>query len=149
MTELVVPAHRSYGDRMLRETLRPEALRLLASVPFGRVVFTARALPAVRVVNHIVDRGEVIVRTSEGSQVALLLGQPSGSVVAYEADELDPATRTGWSVVVTGLAMPVTDPDAVSRYENLLRPWVEVPMAGFIRIRPEIITGYHLVDPAV
>ena len=47
-----------------------------------------------------------------------------GVVVAYEADSIDPQTRTGWSVVVTGRAYTIADPDQVSRYEQLLHPWV-------------------------
>jgi hypothetical protein len=40
-----------------------EAMRLLASVDHGRVVFNHQALPAIRVVNHLVDEGRLIVRT--------------------------------------------------------------------------------------
>src|SRR5690242_16473118 len=50
--------------RELAELPKDESLRLLASVPFGRVVFTARALPAVRPVNHMIDGGRIIIRTS-------------------------------------------------------------------------------------
>jgi uncharacterized protein len=44
-----------------------ECMALLASVPVGRVVFTHRALPAIRPVNNVVDRGSVIIRTNLGS----------------------------------------------------------------------------------
>ena len=36
---------------------RAEAMRLLASVDVGRVIFTLNALPAVRPVNHLVNLG--------------------------------------------------------------------------------------------
>ena len=42
---------------------RAEAMRPMASVGYGRVVFTQGALPAIRTVNHLVDGGRVIVRT--------------------------------------------------------------------------------------
>ncbi len=45
-----------------------------------------------------------------------------GVVVAYEADVIDPETHLAWSVVVTGYARPVTDPEELSRYRALLRP---------------------------
>src|SRR5437667_22837 len=54
-------------ERELAELPKDEALRLLGSVPFGRVVFTARALPAVRPVNHLVDGNRIIIRTSPGA----------------------------------------------------------------------------------
>jgi len=76
---------------------RDEALKLLAEAPLGRVVFSHQALPAIRPVNHLVEpNGDIVIRTHTG---AALLGRAARSeVVAYEADDLDPATRTGWSV---------------------------------------------------
>src|SRR6188472_2145262 len=90
---------------------RGEAMRLLASVEFGRVVFTLNALPAVRPVNHLVDNGRIIIRTRLGAAVATTVRstQPGAVVVAYEADHFDPGPRTGWSVVVTGRAQTVTN----------------------------------------
>ncbi|MBT2381354.1 pyridoxamine 5'-phosphate oxidase family protein [Streptomyces sp. ISL-111] len=68
-----------------------------------------------------------------------------GTVVAFEADEVDTAAHSGWSVVVAGLASVVTDPD---EHERLVRtgprswvPWPEV----FVRIEPELVTGRELV----
>ncbi|MGP4095485.1 pyridoxamine 5'-phosphate oxidase family protein [Nonomuraea sp. KM90] len=47
--------------------LEPEALRLLARVPFGRIVFTRQALPAVRPVNHLVVDGQIVIRSNPGT----------------------------------------------------------------------------------
>lgn len=101
-----------------------EAMRLLASVGHGRVVFTSNALPAIRPVNHLVDDGRVIVRTRLTAKVSAAVRSNAGAgvVVAYEADDLDPHQRLGWSVVVTGLATTVSDPDQIARYEQLLHP---------------------------
>jgi nitroimidazol reductase NimA-like FMN-containing flavoprotein (pyridoxamine 5'-phosphate oxidase superfamily) len=124
-------------------TISPErCLALLGSVPFGRVVFTHRALPAIRPVNHIVDNGDIIIRSSLGSGITSIAGD--GMVVAYEADQFDPGSRTGWSVVVTGLARLVDDPDDLARYEHLLEPWVDGRMDCVIRIPTDLVTGYRL-----
>ncbi|MGC0342598.1 hypothetical protein RKD20_007632 [Streptomyces sp. SLBN-8D4] len=40
-----------------------EALRLLGSVSLGRIVFTRHALPTVRPVNHVLDGGDIVIRT--------------------------------------------------------------------------------------
>ncbi len=126
-----------------------EALALLTAAPFGRVVFTHRALPAIRPVNHIVDDGLIIIRTRLVTKLARAVADqlPYPTVVAYEADELDPATRTGWSVVVTGVARPVTEPGRVGRYERLLQPWVSQVSDSVFAIEPEIIRGFRLADP--
>lgn len=129
--------------RMLEELPRQEALRLLASVTMGRVVFTQRALPAIPPVNHILDDGDVIIRTSRTTPIVGTTEQ-SDPVVAYEADEIDADTRTGWSVVVTGVAQPVRDPQDRARYEALLDCGADDPADCVLRIRPEIATGLRV-----
>jgi hypothetical protein len=127
--------------RRLRRLEAEEALRLLSGAPFGRVVFSQHAMPAIRPVNHIVDNGAVVIRTHLGAAVLSSVGM----VVAYEADAIDPLTRLGWSVIVTGFARRVRQPEDVVRYEQVLRPWVAREMNHVIRIKPETITGYELV----
>ncbi|MEU6379219.1 pyridoxamine 5'-phosphate oxidase family protein [Streptomyces sp. NPDC046909] len=125
-----------------------EALRLLGSVPLGRVVFTQKALPAVRPVNHVLDNGDVVIRTHDGAALVSHVPQDGdhGVVVAYEADDIDPATHLGWSVVVTGYCRLVTDPEQIARYQNMLHPWSDQRMDHVVRIRPDLITGVRLVN---
>jgi hypothetical protein len=120
-------------------------MTLLAGAGYGRVVFTARALPAIRPVNHIVDRGDVVIRTSLGTALTASV-DGAGAVVAYEADDIDPSRRVGWSVVITGYARPLTDPAEVERLEAALIPWVDGPLDTVIRIHPEIVTGFRLTE---
>ncbi|MFB6612745.1 pyridoxamine 5'-phosphate oxidase family protein [Streptomyces sp. NPDC056367] len=143
------PADRTGGTtsaRHMRELDRDEALGLLATVSLGRIVFTQHALPAVRPVNHLVEGEDVIIRIHEGGALASLAAPADGPgvVVAYEADAIDPDTHLGWSVVVTGYARPVSDAEDTDRYADLLRPWVGRPMAGTLRIRPDLVTGFRL-----
>jgi len=120
------------------------ALRLLAGVDYGRVVFSLKTLPAIRPVNHLVDEGRIIIRTRLTASISTAVRSGNGVVVAYEADSLDPQTRTGWSVVVTGRAYTLTDPDQVLRYEQLLHPWVN-HADTVVAIEPEIITGLRII----
>ncbi|MFE1862954.1 pyridoxamine 5'-phosphate oxidase family protein [Streptomyces anandii] len=124
---------------------RQECLRLLAKVPVGRVVYTRHALPAVLPVNFSLDSdSSVLLRTSAGSD---LVRAVDGVVVAFEADEFDADSRSGWSVVVTGRATAVTDPD---EHERLLRTgpssWMPIQQDVFIRIEAEMVTGRELTD---
>lgn len=125
---------------------RAEALELLAGVPLGRVVFSHRALPAVRPVNHILDGGHIVIRTHSGAGI---LGPAAASgVVAYEADQLDLQARTGWSVIVTGTASLVRDADEIAAYHKALTPWIGAEMDHVIRISADIVTGYRLTTGA-
>ncbi|MHC3472702.1 pyridoxamine 5'-phosphate oxidase family protein [Streptomyces sp. 7R007] len=134
------------GPRQSVPLDRDEALRLLGSVSFGRIVFTQHALPTIRPVNHVLDDGHIVIRTHEGAALTSRTrhaGTP-GVVVAYEADVIDPVTHTGWSVVVTGYAHLVTDPVQLARYQELLHPWVGRAMDYAVRIQPDLITGIRL-----
>ncbi|GAA2544197.1 MULTISPECIES: pyridoxamine 5'-phosphate oxidase family protein [Streptomyces] len=123
-----------------------EALRLLGRMSFGRIVFTRHALPTIRPVNHVLDDGDVVIRTHEGMALTARAREADdrGVVVAYEADSIDPLTHLGWSVVVTGYAHLVTDPRELARYRSLLRPWVNRAMDYAVRIRPDLVTGIRL-----
>ncbi|MEV6097387.1 pyridoxamine 5'-phosphate oxidase family protein [Nocardia sp. NPDC051981] len=142
-------AARSMAEEAARSVVdlsRDESMRLLASVPFGRVVFTRDALPAVRPVNHIVDGETVIVRTRLTSRLTSTVRADSAVVVAYEADDIDRVTRLGWSVVVIGLARTITAPELVARYDALVRPWVDGVMDTIVAIEPTLVTGIRLVE---
>ncbi|WP_405445933.1 pyridoxamine 5'-phosphate oxidase family protein [Streptomyces erythrochromogenes] len=125
---------------------RSEALRLLGTVPLGRIVFTHQALPAIRPVNHVVEGEDVIIRLDEGASRASLVATPGtpGIVLAYEADAIDPGTHLGWSVVVIGCAELVENRKDAERFEALLDPWTNQPMAGVLRIRAVLVTGFRL-----
>lgn len=132
--------------RRMEELTADEALQLLGTAELGRIVFTRHALPAVRPVNHVLDAGDIIIRVQDGSTLAALLAAQDGAgvVVAYEADDIDTAEHLGWSVVATGYATAVTDPDEIERYVRLLRPWAAGSASGAIRIRPDLVTGFRL-----
>jgi nitroimidazol reductase NimA-like FMN-containing flavoprotein (pyridoxamine 5'-phosphate oxidase superfamily) len=139
---------RIVGARRTVELTRRESWQLLAGASLGRIVFTRHALPAVRPVNHLVDGEKVIIRSHLGSEIVAHAGTVDGVVVCYEADELDPVRHTGWSVIVTGLARLVTEPAEVSRYRELLEPWVDTEMDYVISIEAVEVTGLRLIGPS-
>lgn len=99
-----------------------ECRALLTKTAIGRVVFTNRALPAIQPVNFFMDGDRLVIRTAAGSTLATAARD---TTVAFEIDDFDVATRTGWSVVVVGRARVVTAPDARARLDALpLRSWV-------------------------
>lgn len=133
----------------MRPLGRDRCLELLASVPVGRVVFSMRALPAIRPVNHLVDGNTVVIRSNLGGALASATMQSGAVVVAYEADTLDFDGRTGWTVVVAGAARLVPDAARQQRYERLLRPWVDEPMNCVVGIDCDLVTGCELTPTAV
>jgi len=130
------------GGGTMMEFAREESLALLATAQVGRLVFTKHALPAIRPVNFVLDDDEVVVRTRPGSK---LLPAVAGNIVAFEADEIDPDHHEAWSVIVTGPARLVTDPQDIRYLRDVVHPWVASPEGTyFIRIRPEIVSGRRI-----
>jgi len=132
-------------QRQMRALTREMAMDRLGSVQLGRVVFTSRALPAIRPVSHLVDGGDIVIRSHEGPAIVTAANAGRSAVVAYEADQIDPVTHLGWSVIVTGLARLVEDPLEIARYQDALRPWGTRETDQVIRIRAEFVTGFELV----
>lgn len=131
------------GQRRPTELTGEESLELLTGAPFGRIVYTSRALPAIRLARHLVDDGDIVIRADQQAAVVSPADDARGVVVAYQADLIDPDDR-GWSVLVTGTASLVGDPEQVARYRRVLPPWLAGETDEFIRIHPEIITGFRL-----
>jgi nitroimidazol reductase NimA-like FMN-containing flavoprotein (pyridoxamine 5'-phosphate oxidase superfamily) len=133
--------------RQRRDLPREECLRLLGEVPVGRVVFTQRALPAVRAVSHLVEDDQIVFRADLGTVISSEASGDRGTVVAYEADLIDAAESLGWSVVVVGRAAHVTDEAEAARYRRALPSWATGGDDDIIALRAGIVAGFRL-EPA-
>ncbi|MGW0181193.1 pyridoxamine 5'-phosphate oxidase family protein [Nocardia sp. NPDC003345] len=146
MTGSELPTSYGAGPRRAVGIERAEALRLLASAPFGRIVFTHDALPAVRPVNHLIgENGKIVVWTRP---FAGLLPAPRGRsvIVAYYADDIDPVRRAGWSVLVTGPARVIDAPETAEEYARRLGPWDDPESGVVIGIEPTLVSGTRLIE---
>jgi nitroimidazol reductase NimA-like FMN-containing flavoprotein (pyridoxamine 5'-phosphate oxidase superfamily) len=124
---------------------REQCLELLQTVRVGRLVFTEDALPAVQPVNFRIWRDNVVIRVAGGAK---LDAAARNFVVAFQADELDPDLRTGWSVTVVGHAQRITDVDELVEVSGtFIQPWVDGRRDHFVRIRTEKVTGRRLCEP--
>lgn len=114
-------------------------MRLMGTVPVGRIVYTRQALPAVELVNFTLDDGDIIVRTDASGKLA---AATRGAVVAFETDSIDLSGHTGWSVTIVGQARAVIDGEEIHRLEQAeVIPWAPGKRDHFIRISPTIVNG--------
>jgi len=120
-----------------------ECLRLLASVPVGRVAFHADGEVVVLPVNHLVDGQNIVFRTAPGSKLS---AAENAGIVAFEADDYDAQAKSGWSVVVNGQAeILYADTETQRLNEVGLRPWASaVDRPFWIRIRPITVSGRQI-----
>jgi nitroimidazol reductase NimA-like FMN-containing flavoprotein (pyridoxamine 5'-phosphate oxidase superfamily) len=130
------------GTGELTELRREECVQLLASAVVGRVVFTEAALPAAHPVTYLLDGDEVVFRTAGGGRLAVATLH---HVVAFQADEIDPASRTGWSVLAVGQAYEVIDPRRLAELAGRMpAPWSAALDGHIVAIPLQRLTGGRL-----
>jgi nitroimidazol reductase NimA-like FMN-containing flavoprotein (pyridoxamine 5'-phosphate oxidase superfamily) len=128
------PSSRSAISRTL--TLE-ECWSLLGVSGIGRVALVVDGLPRIIPVNYAVAADVVYFRTAPGTVLTNVTGQK----VAFEADAIDPATRSGWSVCLVGTGSASgTDAPPVDT-------WAPGARQVRYRIVPDEVTGRRLYGP--
>lgn len=126
-------------ERHSHSLSRAQCEEFLAGAKIGRVILTEQALPTALPVAYSIDGSDIVFRTNDSTKMAATL---KGTVIAFQVDHIDEQSGTGWSVVATGVATPVTDPTDEERVSGLgIQAWVESANARYIRLSPTIVTG--------
>ena len=134
-------------DRTVEEISPADCLELLRTSAVGRVGGTVAGHPFVLPVNYAVDGDQVVFKTAAGTK----LSGSSFARVAFEIDGFDAKSRTGWSVVVEGVATDISDmiDTKSSRLRALdLQPWFAGEKSHWVAIQPESISGRRVVPGA-
>ena len=92
--------------------------KLLERRLIGRVGFTSGDEQVILPVNYVVDGRSIVIRTGRTGMLDVL---GPGTTVAFEVDETDGFSETGWSVLVKGYASEVKDPTGRSTVEESSR----------------------------
>jgi nitroimidazol reductase NimA-like FMN-containing flavoprotein (pyridoxamine 5'-phosphate oxidase superfamily) len=128
------------------ELTREDCLRLLATTELGRIVITVAGWeqPVIRPVNYVFDESSqsVLVRSAPGSKLYAVLRSARAT---FEIDGSDPAERTGWSVIISGVSEEITNPAELRRIDGLgLEPWAPGHQGRWIRIRANTVSGRRI-----
>ena len=122
---------------------RQECMARLGRSGTGRVAVTVGALPAVFPVNYAIEDDYVYYRTAAGTK---LEAASNNSIVAFQIDDIDPASQTGWSVLVVGPSSVVTDADSLERLADLPLPrWIAGGPQTLVGIRAELVSGRKIL----
>lgn len=121
--------------------------RHLETGGIGRVVYASARGPVAVPVNFEYDDGRVIISTDLVKATTL----EEQENVGFEIDRVDDVLSEGWSVLVTGRARRVDDPDEILVLSSLdLESWAGGDRHALVAIYPKEITGrviVHQVDP--
>jgi nitroimidazol reductase NimA-like FMN-containing flavoprotein (pyridoxamine 5'-phosphate oxidase superfamily) len=93
-------------------------------------------------VNFVVDGESVVFSSGEGDKLDAV---HNSRVITFEADAVELALQSGWSVLVIGTAAVITSLAEIHRVEQLhLASWVSSPDRVFVRLPAAEITGRRL-----
>jgi nitroimidazol reductase NimA-like FMN-containing flavoprotein (pyridoxamine 5'-phosphate oxidase superfamily) len=117
---------------------------LLAETKIGRIAFVADGDVVIFPVNYRFVDHTIVFRTADGTKLEVAANhQP----VAFEIDGYDVEAKSGWSVLVKGIARYVMEDEEEALLADLdLRPWAPLTQVRrWVRISPEEITGRKIV----
>jgi nitroimidazol reductase NimA-like FMN-containing flavoprotein (pyridoxamine 5'-phosphate oxidase superfamily) len=127
----------------LEELEHEECLRLVASMSIGRLAVTVEdAPPLVVPVNYALDGEVVVFRSGPGTKLHALRATP----ISFQVDQVDPFHRTGWSVLIRGVAYQATQKEV---NDVTPEPWAPGERHHWIRLLPTAITGRRIRLPEV
>ena len=126
---------------------REECEAHLAGGGVGRLVFLTAGVPVALPVNFRYFDGDIVFRTRADGALAAA----AGTIVSFEVDRIDEAMSEGWSVLVSGHAHLVDDPDELEQIAALgIEPWPGGHRETVIRIETAELSGrsIHQKEPA-
>jgi len=131
-------------DFGLRVLDRTECDAAIATQRVGRVALPVLDHPLVLPVVYALMDGDVVFRTAPGEKLIAAALQRS---VAFEIDDYDVESRSGWSVNVVGTIEEIVDRDELERARALDLPcWAGPLRDRYVRIRTRAVTG-RAIDP--
>ncbi len=131
------------APRRLDEIPEDECVALLLGKDYGRIAVVNEGHPEIFPVNYVLNGRTVAFRTAQGTKLHWAdLGH-----VAFEAEEVDESSGTGWSVEVRGIGRDITDAtDALSEHVRALPldPWAPGERSNWVLIANPEFTGRRL-----
>ncbi len=110
----------------------------LASKEIGRILFSQGALPVMTPARYAVNGRDLYLLTGPNAEQHAGI---SGAVIAFEVDDLDPCTGSGWTVTVTGIAEACTHPSRWPLVARLGLAPLDGHWACVFRLRLGIVSG--------
>jgi hypothetical protein len=137
----VMTSTESYTNFCTVELDRSQCLTLLRGARIARVVLSIDCIPVALPVNVSVLDEDVLFSTDRGSKLTAAV---EGQVVSVEADDVDVLYRTGWSVLVTGVARLAADPADGEWASSRLQAWAPGPHPFLVKVPSTLISGRRL-----
>jgi uncharacterized protein len=129
-----------YATRSFSAIAPARCTELLSTQSVGRVAWHGPEGLQILPVTYVYYDGSIVFRTSPDSVLSDL---SSSTDVVFEIDEIDQRNHRGWSVVASGRAEAVEEPQEVNRLltDAGVVPWAPGDRNVLIQITPQKVTG--------
>jgi uncharacterized protein len=123
-----------------RDLSRERCFLLLGRSVMGRLAYCAESRPRIYPLNFALHGDAIVFRTAAYSTLGTEI---DGREVAFEVDEVDGDAGHGWSIVVSGQAEIVSDPDEAAQLHRVAdpQPWAPGVRPLYVRIPVRRISG--------
>jgi nitroimidazol reductase NimA-like FMN-containing flavoprotein (pyridoxamine 5'-phosphate oxidase superfamily) len=142
------PDTRAPDEAVTQPLDEAECLRLIAAGGVGRIGYSGRFGPTILPVNFALHGQTIVFRTGLHSPMGedLRTGIADAEYkVAFEVDEISPATKEGWSILVQGAAHHVDSAAELAAVQQSgVQAWPGGEKDLFIQIVPDHITGRRI-----
>jgi len=131
------------GQAIITDMTEAECREHLAAGGVGRFLYVeAQRGPVAVPVNFKMDGDDVIF---PHDSMAAAVHQRH---VSFDVDHIDDARSEGWSVLLTGTAHVITNPDELDHVRALhVEPWAGGDRPSYIRLTPAKVTGRRIRTP--
>ena len=126
---------------------RDECIRRLEARGVGRIGVAAHGSVGIFPVNYVVAGDNIVVRVRRDGVIE---EGTHGTSVAVEIDHADSMYHEGWSVLVQGHCVHVSDPDEIDALGRLpLLPWGDSERDLYLLVTMESVSGRLIHHRAV
>lgn len=117
-------------------------MSLLRPGGIGRLVFDDEQGPVALPLNFKMLTDDPVFHTGAGSIAAAVT---SGRAVSLEVDHFDTSLAEGWSVLVHGHGIAISEPEEVRQVAQLgIESWAGAPRLVTARVSAEEVTGRRI-----
>ena len=125
-------------DNGLEMLMPGECYELLNAASLGRVGVSVAGVAVILPVAYAMVGDDVVFLTSVGMKFD---AARAGRTMTFEIDGFDPERRSGWSVLVVGLAGEIDRADLYGPAAERLRPAAPGQRHHVVRIRTDMVSG--------
>jgi nitroimidazol reductase NimA-like FMN-containing flavoprotein (pyridoxamine 5'-phosphate oxidase superfamily) len=135
------------NPELLREIEPSRCLQLLEAVSYGRLATIDAGEPVLVVVNHLVEDGDIYLRTRPEAHLARLTEGGRVAKAVFEVDSAYPAAQSAWSVMARGRLTREHGEKRSAALRSRLTAWAQGERDVILHLQVEQLTGRAVGAP--